>query len=90
MPPLGFLTALSTHETELRAVVRLYDTNAITAANKDFLVPEINETVSEAKKAFADGLELMNAYIKFANVVDMLDKRATSGDDMMANVRFGI
>jgi hypothetical protein len=75
---------LGKHEAELRAVVRLYDTNAITAANKGFLVPEIDATIADAKKAFAEAHELMLGFTRFADAVDMIDKRAT-GDETMAN-----
>ena len=80
---LATAETLISHENELKAVARLYQSNAITASNKDFLTAEIEETVSEAKNAFADGLELMNAYIKFAETVDELEKRATLGEETM-------
>ena len=72
---------LKTHENELRAVARLYERDAV-KGNK-FLTEQISETVAEAKQAFADGLELMTAYIKFAETVNSLEKRATLGDNTM-------
>ena len=74
---------LALHEKELRAAARIYEKGLITTANRDFLTSTIDETVVEAKQALADALHLMHAYVKFADTVNKLEKRAeTNGETM--------
>ena len=75
---------LTEHVNELRSVARLYEKDAIKGPHKDFLTAQIDETVAEAKKSYADGIELMGAYIAFAETVNSLEKRATTGDTMQS------
>ena len=70
------IAELNEHQQELDMIVGMYDKGAVTPANQDFVGTIVEDALSEAKTAVADGFKLMTAFIKYARGTKAIVKRA--------------
>ncbi len=67
---------LQDHQQELMMIAGMYDKGAVTASNKEFVGSIIEDALTEAKTAVADGFKLMTAFVKYARGTEAIVKRA--------------
>jgi hypothetical protein len=67
---------LNDHHQELTMIAGMYDKGAVTASNKEFVGSIIEDALTEAKTAVADGFKLMTAFVKYARGTQAIVKRA--------------
>jgi hypothetical protein len=77
------IAKLNSHEEELKSIAGVYG-KTITASAKDLLNPVAEDAMNEAKSAVAEGLELLSAFVKFANGTNELVKRAKIDEELKA------
>ena len=75
---------LNEHQQELDMIVGMYDKGAVTEANQDFVNTIVEDALSEAKTAVADGFKLMTAFVKYARGTEAIVKRAEIEAELQA------
>jgi hypothetical protein len=70
------VASLNNSATELTSMVNLYDTGAVTPANKDFVDNLLEGALVEANEAMADSFKLLGAFAQFARADAALEVRA--------------
>jgi hypothetical protein len=67
---------LNDHAQELDMISGLYDRGAVTGNNQEFVGTVVEDALTEAKTAVADGFKLMTAFVKYARGTKAIVKRA--------------
>lgn len=75
---------LNEHQQELDMIVGMYDKGAVTPSNQDFVGTIVEDALSEAKTAVADGFKLMTAFVKYARGTKAIVKRAEIESELQA------
>lgn len=70
------IAELTEHQQELDMIVGMYDKGAVTTSNEEFVGSVVEDALSEAKTAVADGFKLMTAFVKYARGTKAIVKRA--------------
>lgn len=70
------IAELNEHEQELNMISGMYDKGAVTPSNQEFVGTIVEDALSEAKTAVADGFKLMTAFVKYARGTKAIVKRA--------------
>jgi len=70
------IAELTEHQQELDMIAGMYDKGAVTQSNQDFVGTIVEDALSEAKTAVADGFKLMTAFVKYARGTKAIVKRA--------------
>jgi hypothetical protein len=70
------VATLNDHVEELDMISGIYDKGAITNSNKEFVGSIVDDALSEARTAIADGFQLMTAFVKYARGTKAIVKRA--------------
>jgi hypothetical protein len=70
------IAALNDHQQELEMIASMYDKGAVTGANSELVGSIVDDALSEAKTAVADGFKLMTAFVKYARGTKAIVKRA--------------
>lgn len=78
------IAELNDHQQELDMIVGMYDKGAVTDSNKDFVNTIVEDALSEAKTAVADGFKLMTAFVKYARGTKAIVKRAEIESELQA------
>jgi hypothetical protein len=82
---------LNDHRQELEMIANVYDSGNVTRSNAEFVNSIVDDAVTEAKTAVADGFKLMTAFVKYARGTQAIVKRAqveaefmmdSSGDEL--------
>ena len=72
---------LNDHRQELRMIADVYDSGNVTRSNAEFVGSIVDDAVTEAKSAVADGFKLMTAFVKYARGTQAIVKRAQAESD---------
>jgi hypothetical protein len=67
---------LNDHAQELDMIGGIYDKGNVSESNKEFMGTIVQDALTEAKAAVADGFKLMNAFVKYARGTKAIVKRA--------------
>ena len=67
---------LNDHQQELEMISGMYDKGAVSGANGDLFGSVVEDALTEAKSAIADGFGLMTAFVKYARGTKAIVKRA--------------
>lgn len=67
---------LNDHQQELEMIAGMYDKGAVTGANGELFGSVVEDALTEAKSAIADGFGLMTAFVKYARGTKAIVKRA--------------
>jgi hypothetical protein len=67
---------LNDHQQELEMISSMYDRGAVSDANSEFVGSIVEDALSEAKTAIAEGFRLMTAFVKYARGTKAIVKRA--------------
>lgn len=70
------IAELNEHAQELDMISGMYDKGAVTPSNQEFVGTIVEDALSEAKTAVADGFKLMTAFVKYARGTKAIVKRA--------------
>jgi hypothetical protein len=70
------IASINDHVEELNMISGLYDKGAVTDSNQEFVGSIVEDALSEAKTAIADGFKLMSAFVKYARGTTAIVKRA--------------
>jgi hypothetical protein len=70
------IASLNDHVQELNMISGLYDKGAVSGTNQEFVGTIVEDALSEAKAAIADGFKLMTAFVKYARGTKAMVKRA--------------
>ena len=88
------IAELNEHKQELDMIVGMYDKGAVNDSNKEYVGSVVEDALTEAKTAIADGWKLMTAFVKYARGTKAIVKRAeieaelqalAEGDSTMSN-----
>jgi len=75
---------LNNHVSELDMIHNMYDKGSVTDANREFVDSIVDDALTEAKSAVADGLKLMSAFVKYARGTKAIIKRAEMETELRA------
>ena len=78
------IAELNEHQQELDMIVGMYDKGAVTESNQDFVNTIVEDALTEAKTAVADGFKLMTAFVKYARGTKAIVKRAEIESELQA------
>lgn len=67
---------INDHQQELEMISGMYDKNAVSDANSDLFGSVVEDALTEAKSAIADGFGLMTAFVRYARGTEAIVKRA--------------
>jgi hypothetical protein len=67
---------LNDHQQELEMIAGMYDKGAVSGANGELFGSVVEDALTEAKAAIADGFGLMTAFVKYARGTKAIVKRA--------------
>jgi hypothetical protein len=70
------VASLNEHAEELDMISGLYDKGTVTNTNQDMVGSILDEALTEARTAVADGFKLMTAFVKYARGTQAIVKRA--------------
>jgi len=70
------VATLNDHAQELDMISGLYDKGAVSGNNQEFVGTIVEDALTEAKTAVADGFKLMTAFVKYARGTKAIVKRA--------------
>lgn len=70
------IATLNDHGQELEMISGMYDKGAVTAKNEEVIGSLVEDALTEAKSAVADGFKLMTAFVKYARGTKAIVKRA--------------
>ena len=73
---------LNNHVSELDMIHNMYDKGSVTESNKEFVGSIVDDALSEAKSAVADGFKLMSAFVKYARGTKAIIKRAEMENEL--------
>jgi hypothetical protein len=78
------IAELNNHQEELKMIVGMYNDGAINDQTKDLASSIIEESLTEAKTAVAEGVKLMTAFVKYARGTKAIVKRAEMEAELQA------
>lgn len=67
---------LNQHKEELDLITGLYEKDAVSASNQTLVTAVTDDVVNDAKKAVAEGFNLLSAFVKYARGTKAIVKRA--------------
>lgn len=70
------IATLNDHGQELEMISGMYDKGAVTSKNEEVIGSLVEDALTEAKSAVADGFKLMTAFVKYARGTKAIVKRA--------------
>lgn len=70
------VATLTDHAQELEMISGMYDKGAVNSKNEEVVGSLVEDALSEAKSAVADGFKLMTAFVKYARGTKAIVKRA--------------
>lgn len=70
------IAELDEHHQELEMISGMYDKGAVSAKNEEVVGSLVEDALTEAKAAVADGFRLMTAFVKYARGTKAIVKRA--------------
>ena len=87
------IAELANHQQELELIQGMYDKGAVNSENSEFVGSLVDDALTEAKSAIADGFKLMTAFVKYARGTKTIIKQAEiqaeldalEGDDNMSD-----
>jgi len=92
------VATLNDHSQELEMISGMYDKGAVNSNNEEIVGSLVEDALTEAKSAVADGFKLMTAFVKYARGTKAIVKRAeieaelnalAEGDTMSADTQMG-
>lgn len=70
------IATLNDHSQELEMISGMYDKGAVNSNNEEVVGSLVEDALTEAKSAVADGFKLMTAFVKYARGTKAIVKRA--------------
>lgn len=78
------VATLTDHQEELQMIASMYDNYAVNNVNGDFVGSIVQDALTEAKSAIADGFGLMTAFVKYARGTQAIVRRAEIESELMS------